>query len=96
MTTSITEDTHTITAYYEVEGEYNAAEFDLNGKNLHEMIQDALEFWQEAPESHGDFEITSETIDDDAEIIIQGTVTNTAGDEEKTGTLTLHIEAEAK
>lgn len=96
MTANITKTTHTITSYYELEGADNAIEFDLNGENLHEMIQDALEFWQEAPESNGDFAITSETIDDDAEIIIQGTVTNTAGDEEKTSALTLHIEAEAK
>lgn len=96
MFTNITGATHTITAYYELEGADNAIEFDLNGVNLHEMVQDALMFWQEAPESHGDFTITSETVDGDAEVIIQGTVTSPAGDSERTRALALRIEAEAK
>lgn len=92
---AITTETHEISGQYYLDGTDYNLNFPLNGNTLQEMIDDALEFWNEAPESHGDFNISSEDNNDsETEIIIEGTVTNPAGDTTKTSTVEVTITAE--
>ncbi|WP_297451757.1 hypothetical protein [uncultured Corynebacterium sp.] len=93
--TTISADTHKIHAGYDINGIDYSLSFDTNGHTLQEVIDDAIEFWNEAEGSHHDFEVSSETENDGyVEITISGHITDVYNEGEPVNTITVTIIAE--
>lgn len=91
---TINTDTHEITANYAINGVWGNV-VETNGYTLQEVLDDMLEFWNEADETTEPFEVTG--IDEDAdrtEITIEGIQIGEYGDRVETNTITVEIIAE--
>lgn len=79
MTKHITTTTHTIEATYEIGGDINTGwrmPLDFEADNLADIETELIDWFNEGPGSHGDFEVTSRDIDwEYGSACIEGTVT---------------------